>query len=85
MIKIDVFAKCAQDGDYDLILSYTDDEDAVISSQITMPQNESYGGLNKATITVNNLDITKEMSLSLTTDEVEDMFLVFHYKLDDES
>ncbi len=85
MIKIDVFAKCAQDGDYDLILSYTDDEDAVISSQIIMPQNESYGGLNKTTITVNNLDITKEMSLSLTTDEVEDMFLVFHYKLDDES
>ncbi|MEW6377337.1 MAG: hypothetical protein AB1502_16290, partial [Thermodesulfobacteriota bacterium] len=68
---------------------------------ITMPQNDSYGGLNKATINVNDaglnleeLDITGEMSLkvkynvapdytNLVTkpDEVEDIFLVVHYKL----
>ena len=101
-MKIEVFAKCTQAGDYHMVLSYINfDEDIVTSSQITMPQNESYGGLNKATINVNDaglnleeLDITGEMGLkvkhstapdytSLVTEpgEVEDIFLVFHYKL----
>jgi hypothetical protein len=102
VMKIEVFAKCTQAGDYHMVLSYINfDEDIVTSSQITMPQNESYGGLNKATINVNDaglnleeLDITGEMGLkvkhstapdytSLVTEpgEVEDIFLVFHYKL----
>jgi len=102
VMKMEVFAKCTQAGDYHTMLSYTDfDEDTVASSQITMPQSDSYGGLNKATIDVNDaglnleeLDITREMSLklkhssspyytSLATkpDEVEDIFLVLHYKL----
>jgi len=102
VMKIEAFAKCTQAGDYHMILSYINfDEDTVTSSQITMPQNDSYGGLNKATINVNDaglnleeLDVTGEMSLkvkfstspdytSLATkpDEVEDIFLVAHYKL----
>ncbi len=102
VMKIEVFAKCTQADDYHMVLSYINfDEDLVTSSQITMPQNESYGGLNKATINVidaglnlEELDITGEMSLKvkhstapdytgLVTDpsEVEDIFLVFHYRL----
>ena len=48
VMKIEVFAKCTQAGDYQMILSYiiNFDEDTVTSSQITMPQNDSYGGLN---------------------------------------
>jgi hypothetical protein len=90
-----------------VILSYTNFEEDIITSLedppdlITMPQNDTYGGLNKATINVNDaglnlaeLDITKEMSLkvrhssapdyaSLATrpDEVEDLFIVVHYKM----
>lgn len=95
--KIDVFAKCTRTGDYDLVLSYFGDEDPIVSSPIAMPQSETYGKLNKATIAELNLeelDVTKEMSLkvkfrtaldyaSLGTgpDEVEDIFLVMHYKL----
>lgn len=102
VMKIEVFAKCTQAGDYHMILSYIKlDEDTATSSQITMPQNDSYGGLNKATINVNDaglnleeLDITGGMSLkvkhSTASDykslgaepgEVEDIFLVVHYKL----
>ena len=102
VMKIEVFAKCTQAGDYHMVLSYINfDEDPVTSSRITMPQNDTYGGLNKATIKVNDaglnleeLDITGEMNLkvkrstapdytSLVTEpgEVEDIFLVFHYKL----
>ena len=106
VMKIEVFAKCTQDGDYHMILSYTEfDEEPVTSSQITMPQNFiHYGGLNKATINnvndvglnLEELDITGGMSLklkysaapvykSLATEpsEVEDIFFVVHYKMDD--
>jgi hypothetical protein len=89
VMKIEAFAKCTQAGDYHMVLSYINfGEDPVTSSQITMPHNDSYGGLNKATINVNDvglnleeLDITGEMSLVTEPGEVEDMFLVFHYKL----
>jgi len=102
VMKMDVFAKCTQEEDYHTTLSYTDfDEDTITSSQITLPQNDSYGGLNKATLDVNDaglnleeLDISGEMSLklkrsatpgytSLVTkpDEVENIFIVVHYKL----
>jgi hypothetical protein len=109
VMKIDVFAKCAEAGAYHMVLSYIKkldedmDEDIVTSSEIPMPKNDTYGGLNKATINVDDaglnleeLDITGEMTLrvkhnavddykSLGTDpddEVKDIFLVFHYKLD---
>ena len=104
VMKVELFARCKQAGDYHLVLSYINhDEDTITSSQITMPQNDTYGGLNKATINVNDaglnleeLDITGEMSLkmkystaldytSLTPDEVADIFVVFHTKLDNES
>lgn len=105
VMKIEVFAKCTQAGDYHLVLSYIsfdeDDEDTVTSSVITMPQNDKYGGLNKTAINVNDaglkldeLDITRAMSLkvkrsaapdytglSTKPDEVKDILLVFHYKL----
>jgi len=94
VMKIEVFAKCTQEGDYHMIMSNINLEgETVTSSEITMPPNNKYGGLNKATIHVADagLDITKEMSLkvgspdhaSLTTnpDEVEDIFLVIHYKI----
>jgi hypothetical protein len=108
-MKIEVFAKCTQPEDYHMILSYTSFEEELVTSPaeppdlIIMPRNSSYGGLNKATINVNDaglnleeLDVKKEMSLkvryhaapdytSLGTgpDEVEDIFLVMHYKLED--
>ncbi len=103
VMRIDVFAKCTQAGDYHLLISYINHYgDTVTSSQITMPQNDTYGGLNKATIKVNDaglnleeLDIKGEMNLkvkhyiapyytSLATkpDEVKDIFLVVHYKLE---
>ena len=90
VMKIEVFAKCTQGGEYEMVLSYING-----TSSITMPQNDTYGGLNKATINVDDaLDITGEMNLkvkyntapdytSLATEpgEVEDIFLVFHYKM----
>lgn len=71
--KIEVFAKCTQATSYHMILSYVNlDGDPVTSNQITMPQNNSYGGLNKATVNVTDaglnleeLDIAKPMSLKL--------------------
>ncbi len=97
VMKIEVFAKCTQDGKYKMVLSYTNsDGDTFTSPEITMPQNDSYGGLNKAPINVNDagLNLDQKMSLkvklstardykSLATepDEVEDIFLVVHYKL----
>lgn len=111
VMKMEVYAKCTQEGDYHMILSYINfDGDPITSPEdlpdlITMPQNNSYGGLNKATIpetygelNLVELDISREMSLklqyntagdfkSLATkpdadeDEVEDIFLVFHYKM----
>jgi len=99
---IDVFAKCTKTLSYDMFMSYVNlTGDMVTSTEISMPQSDAYGGLNKKTIDVNDaglsldeLDIAKPMSVkvkrstasdytSLATepDEIEDMFLVFHYKL----
>ena len=68
-----------------------------------MPQNPTYGNVNKATLNVNDaglaldeLDIAAAMTLKLKrnaaadytalvttpSDEVSDLFLVFHYKLE---
>lgn len=100
------------DGDYHVVLSYANSDGDPFNSPddpehpenlITLLQNVSYGGINKVTINVNDaglqldqLDITKEMSIrlkrgtarnytSLATepDEMDDIFLVFHYKLSD--
>ena len=102
IMKLDMFARCSQSGDYHLVMSYTDSLDIVtVSSQISMPENPSYGGLNKATIntgdaglTLDEADITKEMTLKLkhnsetvytelttSPDEVEDIYMVIHYRL----
>ena len=102
VMKIEAFAKCTQAGNYHMVLSYTErDGDPSMSSQIDLPQNNSYGGVNKATIgltdaglNLEEFDITGAMSLKLkhsgapdytqlVTDppEVDDVFLVFHYKL----
>ncbi len=102
LMKLEVFAKCTQAGNYHMVLSYINfDEDAVFSAQITMPQNDTYGGVNKTIIGVNDaglnleeLDVTGEMtmkvkhssaldytSLATSPGEVEDIFIVFHYKL----
>jgi len=104
IMKIEVFAKCSQDGDYNMIMSYTNlDGDAVTSTALNLSQNDNYGGVNKATIDVVNgigvvteeIDVSEEMELKLKfntatdyaglstdPDEIEDIFLVFHYKLD---
>lgn len=102
VMKADVFAKCAQAGDYHLVFSNTNrDGDPVTSAQISVPQNNAYGGINKATINVNDaglnleeLDIDGPLSLklkhnsegdytALSSDprEIEDLFVVLHYKL----
>jgi hypothetical protein len=102
--KIDAFARSSKTSSYHLIMSYTNlDGDPVISTQITMPQSDAYGGLNKTTIDVSDaglnleeLDVAAPMSLklkrivvndfsSLSTDpdEMEDVYLVFHYKVAD--
>lgn len=105
VMKIEVFAKCTQEGDYKMVLSITEDDNTSPSpsSEITMPENDNYGGLKKATIdnvntvglNLEELNISEEMILKmkhntaldytiLATEprEVEDVFLVFHYKLD---
>ena len=108
VMKIEVFAKCVHGIPYNLIITYnrhidTEEVEIVTLSEITMAHSDKYGGLNKATINVNDaglsleeLDITEQMSLrmkfqsvsnytELENDELEDIFLVFHYKLDDEN
>lgn len=104
VMKLEVFAKCTKAGDYIMILSLTNPGDDVItSSNITMPTNDSYGGLKKATIASENtvglnledLKIGTAVSLKLKhtsapdfqslaaePSEVEDIFLVAHYKLE---
>ena len=100
VMKIELFAKCVQPGSYHAMLSYVNfDEDTVSSTEITIPESNSYGGLKKATLNVidagmnlEELDIRKAMTLKikhntapdytvLTADEIEDIFVVFHFKL----
>ncbi len=100
VLKMEILAKGLQSGSYQSILSYTDfNDDPVISAEITLPVNDSLGGLIKATLNVNDaglnleeLDIEKELTLkikhstqldytSLSSDELEDVFIVMHYKL----
>jgi hypothetical protein len=85
VMKIDVFAKCTQEGDYHMILSYINlDKDTVISPEdppdlITLTPNPGYGGLNNTTINVNDaeldldsLDITGVMNLKVKNSTATD-------------
>jgi Tc toxin complex TcA C-terminal TcB-binding domain len=99
--KIDAFARSDEPTDYQMLLTYTDATDAAVtSSPITLAPNAKYGGVNAATLDVNDaglalneLDVEKELRLqlkpadyaSLVTDpkdELEDVILVLHYRLD---
>ncbi|HKO95843.1 MAG TPA: neuraminidase-like domain-containing protein [Pyrinomonadaceae bacterium] len=101
--KLEVLARCSRAGDYTMTLSMTDrDGLVVVSSEVNMPESETYGGLKKGTINtlgaglnLEELDISRPMTLKLkfntagdfgslatNPDEVEDLFLVFHCKLD---
>lgn len=105
VMKVDLFAKCTGNTSYHSRLTYVNhDEETVTSTQITMPQSTSYGGINKTTLdtadagmNLEELDIEETMSLKLKRaaagdytglvtdpdDEVEEMYLVVHYKLAD--
>jgi hypothetical protein len=66
VMKIDVFAKCARAGDYQLLSSHDRyDQSTAVSSQITAPQNDSYAGLNKATINVSDAGLISKNWISL--------------------
>jgi len=101
--KIEVFAKCNEvEGnpeveDFYTIFSYTNlDAGLVVSPEITMSQNSTYGELYAATVNMNDAGLTLDelvslkvkrnsapdfTSLSTNPDEVDDIFLVVHYKL----
>jgi hypothetical protein len=71
--KIELFAKCTQASTYKAILSYVNqDGDTVTSAEISLPQNSTYGGLNKATLnatdaglSLEEFDIAKIVSIKL--------------------
>jgi hypothetical protein len=71
--EITVVARCSDAGSYKLVLSYTDeDDDIVSSSEITMSAKDRFGGLKGATIgatdaglNLEDLDVTKEMTIKL--------------------
>ena len=73
VMKIDVLARTTKSGDYHLILSVTDADDSVMtSSQITMPQNPTFGNLqtaslagNVSNINVEDISVDKPISLKL--------------------
>ncbi len=89
--RIDVFVRCTQTDNLNLILSYTRADDTPVSSQgIEMAKSPEYGSLHRATVNTNDagvnldeLDITKEMSLRVNcaAGSVEDVFLILHYSL----
>lgn len=61
VMKIQAFAKCIQAGEYKMVLSYTNlDGEIVNSTEISMPQDDNYDGLNKATINVNSAGLNLE-------------------------
>ena len=82
--KIEIFATCAEDEAYPLILAYNDgtviSPTAPSNSLITLRQNHSYGGLNTAIINMNDdagldlqdLDITREISLKIKRNSAPD-------------
>jgi hypothetical protein len=112
VMKIEVLAKCTKDGEYKMVISYIKFDGITKKSPdpapgedqkdlISLPKNDSYGGLNMVTLNVNDaelnleeLDVAGEMSMKLKHNtaqdytslaieprEVEDIFLVVHYKI----
>ncbi len=96
VMKLEVLAKCTQATSYYMVLSYGNLDGGSVTISKEMPQDNTYDGLNTATINDEVLDIAKEMTLKLRSsldvnkkytdlvtepEEVEDMFFVVHYKL----
>ena len=78
--KIDLFARCTQATTYNAIFSCVNrNGDTVTSTQISLPQNSAYGGLNNATLNATDaglnleeLDIAKAVSLKLKSSAATD-------------
>jgi hypothetical protein len=104
VMKLEVFARSTEASSYHLVVTYVDiDGEEVVSTEVTMSESATYGGLNKATIGLNDagmaldeVDIGEAVrlrlkrgtaaaytSLATDPDELEDVFLVMHYKLQD--
>lgn len=71
--EITVLARCSDAGAYKLVLSYTDKDDNIVSSnEITMSAKDKFGGLKGVTIgatdaglNLEDLDVTREMTIKL--------------------
>jgi hypothetical protein len=78
--KVDLFARCTQATTYNARFSYVNQQgDTVTSTQINLPQNSAYGGLNSATLdatgaglNLKEIDIAKALSLKLKRSTVTD-------------
>lgn len=79
--KLEVIARCVQPVNYSAVLSYNDH--AVTTTPSPLETNDAYGDLRAATIDITALDlnITEPMTLEIQPPEVEDVYLVVHYKL----
>lgn len=73
VMKLEVFAKCTQGGDYHAVITNINKSgDPVTSSQINMPEDGNYGGLKHALLdttdaglNLQELDVSSEMSLKI--------------------
>jgi hypothetical protein len=69
--KIELFIRSVKDGDYKMIIAGTDSSNnPVVSAELTMPENSSYGNTQKCTVPptsgsfqTDDVDIFKELSL----------------------
>lgn len=73
VMKLEVFAKCTQGGDYHAVITNIDNGgNPVTSSQISMPEDGTYGGLKHASLNTTDaglnleeLDVARNISLKL--------------------
>jgi hypothetical protein len=79
--KVDVFAKCTGDGGYSMRISYTNTGTTVVTHKTSMSSDGKYGGLWQATVNPVDLDVDGAIPVTVSPVEVEDIFLVVHYKL----
>lgn len=71
--EITLLARCSDAGAYKLVLSYTDEDDNIVSSnEITMSAKDRFGGLKGVAIgatdeglNLENLDVTRELTIKL--------------------
>lgn len=71
--EITVLARCSNAGAYELVFSYTDEDNNIVTSgEISLPAKDRFSGLKGATIgttdhglSLEELDISKEMTLKL--------------------